>query len=120
LEPKTLTDSKYGQVVRIDDVMQNHRMSNVEHTVQEIHDILQSYYKVARKRFCDNLCMQAADHFLVQGPGSPLKLFGTALVSALSEEQLMEIAGEDVALRRKRAALAKEISNLEAGKKVIS
>jgi hypothetical protein len=95
-------------------------MSNVELVVQEIHDILKSYYKVARERFADNLCMQAADYYLVTGPCSPLKLFGTTFVSGLSEEQLMDIAGEDAALRRKRAALTKEIADLEAGRKVIS
>ena len=104
----------------MEDIVQNHHMSNMEHIVQEIHDILRSYYKVARKRFADNLCMQAADYFLVTGPSSPLKLFSTTFVSGLSEGQLMDIAGEDVALRRKRVALAKEISDLEAGKKVIS
>jgi len=33
---------------------------------------------------------------------------------------LIDIAGEDTALRRKRAALTKEIVDLEAGRKVIS
>jgi hypothetical protein len=95
-------------------------MSNVNHVVQEVHDILEAYYKVARKRFTDNLCMQAADYYLVTGPHSPLRLFSPSFVTKLSEEQLMEIAGEDAALRRKRAALNKKISDLEAGKKVLS
>jgi hypothetical protein len=95
-------------------------MSNVQHVVQEVHDILESYYKVARKRFTDNLCMQAADYYLVTGPDSPLRLFSSTFVTKLTEEQLMEIAGEDMALRRKRAALVKKIADLEAGKKVLS
>ena len=95
-------------------------MSNVEHVVQEVHDILKSYYKVARKRFVDNLVMQAADYHLVTGPCSPLKLFSPSFVSELTDEQLLEIAGEDAALRSKRAALNKEIKDLEAGKKVLS
>ena len=32
-------------------------VGNMEHTVRDIHDILRSYYKVARKRFVDNVCM---------------------------------------------------------------
>lgn len=36
-----------------------------DHTVQDIHGILESYYKVARKRFVDNVCMQAVDYYLV-------------------------------------------------------
>lgn len=54
------------------------------------------------------------------GPDSPLRLFSPAFVAKLKEEQLMEIAGEDTALRRKRAALIKKIADLEAGKKVLS
>ncbi|KAK4981723.1 hypothetical protein LTR66_009764 [Elasticomyces elasticus] len=95
-------------------------MSNVEHIVLEIYDILQSYYEFARKRFTDNLCMQAADYHLVKGPGSPLKLFSPSFVSGLGEEQLEKIAGEDPALKRKRATLEREIENLEAGRKVLT
>jgi Dynamin GTPase effector domain len=94
-------------------------MSNTQHVVQEIHDILESYYKIARKRFIDNLCMQATDYNLVTGPDSPLKLFSPEFVAMLSEEQLIEIAGEDPTLQRKRAALTKKISDLEAAKKVL-
>lgn len=34
-------------------------MSNFTHTIQDLHDILQPYYKVARKRFVDNIYRQA-------------------------------------------------------------
>ena len=54
------------------------------------------------------------------GSFSPLRYFAPTFVSGLTEEQLMGIAGEDASLRRKRAALTKEIADLEAGKKVIS
>lgn len=94
-------------------------MSNMEHVIQDIHDILFAYYKVARKRFADSLCMQAADYFLVTGPDSPLKLFSPAFVTKLNHEKLEEIAGEDASLRRKRAFLEKQIRNLEAGKQVL-
>ena len=120
LEDKVLTGSTLGPVVRLKDMVQTHPMSNVEHVVQEVHDILKSYYKVARKRFTDNLVMQAADYHLVTGPYSPLKLFSPTFVSELTDEQLLEIAGEDATLRSKRAALNKEIADLEAGRKVLS
>jgi hypothetical protein len=88
--------------------------------VQEIHDVLKSYYKVARKRFVDSVVMQAADYHLVTGPLSPLKVFTPQFVNGLTDEQLEEIAGEDPGGRRKRAALNKEIADLEAGKKVLT
>jgi hypothetical protein len=103
----------------MNDILQTRSISNTQHVVQEVHDILDSYYRVARKRFTDNLCMQAADYYLVTGPDSPLRLFSPSFVTKLTDEQLMEIAGEDVALRRKRAALFRKVVDLEAGKKVL-
>ena len=114
-----LQKNSQGQGLSIEGIIQAHSTSNVEHIVREIHDILKSYYKVARKRFIDNLCMQAADYHLVTDHHTPLKLFSPAFVYKLTPEQLEEIAGEDVAVKRKRAALGKEIANLEAGKKAL-
>lgn len=99
--------------------MKNHPVSNAEHIVFEIHDILKAYYKVAKKRFVDNVCMQA-DFVLVTGPDNPLKIFSPEFASSLSDEQLEEIAGEDIGLRRKRTALAKEVKDLEIGKKILA
>lgn len=95
-------------------------MSNSQQTVQDIHDILKSYYKVAQKRFTDNICMQAADFYLVTGPESPMKLFSPSWVYNLSREQLESIAGEEPSLRRKRRQLRKQVKELEAGKKYCS
>jgi hypothetical protein len=106
--------------IALDDIVQNHPMSNAQHTVFEVHDILKAYYKVARKRFVDNVCMQAADYLLVTGPNNPLKILSPQFVSALSEEQLEEIAGEDIGLRRKRTALVKEVKDMEVGKKILA
>ena len=94
-------------------------MSNTEHTVFEVHDILKAYYKVAKKRFVDNVCMHA-DFILVTGPNNPLKILSPQFVSSLSDEQLEEIAGEDIGLRRKRTALDKEVKDLEIGKKILA
>ena len=94
-------------------------MSNTEHTVREIHDILRAYYKVARKRFVDNICMQAARYYLVSGPESPLLLFEPKFVINLTEDKLEEIAGEDEELKNRRKQLVKEIEDLEAGRKIL-
>ncbi|KAE8356356.1 P-loop containing nucleoside triphosphate hydrolase protein [Aspergillus coremiiformis] len=104
-------------VIRLDDVMAQDHRSNVEYTVQDIHDILQSYYKVARKRFVDNICIQAADYYLVTGPETPMKLFSPSFVNRLSEAELDEIAGEDASVQRRRSNLRKEIRELEEGRK---
>jgi len=116
---KALDNCKHGSVVPLDLIMQNHPMNNVDHTIRDIHDILYAYYKVARKRFVDNVCMHAAIYHLVHGPDTPLKLFSPKFVNGLTNEQLQEIAGEDLSLKRKRAQLKKEIHDLEAGRRTL-
>ncbi len=92
--------------------------SNLKHTIDDLHDILKAYYKVARKRFVDVICMQAADYHLVTGPEAPMTVFSPKFVGSLSEEQLESIAGEDLGTKRKRKDLKRKIENLELGKKI--
>lgn len=94
-------------------------MSNVQQTVQDIHDILKSYYKVARKRFTDNMCMQAADYYLVTGPAAPMKLFSPSWIYTLSDEQMEQIAGEEFSIRKKRRLLQRKVKELETGRKIL-
>lgn len=108
-----------GKVLRMDDLKYQQNMSNVEHVVQALQDILESYYKVARKRFVDNICMQACGYNLIQGPTSPLGLLSPSLVGSLSIEELDEIAGEDAILKRKREKLNKEITDLSMARKIL-
>ena len=110
---------EYGKVVHLNTIMQSSTASNTDHTIRDLHDILKSYYKVARKRFVDVVCMQAVDHYLITGPAAPVKLFSPTFVSALKEDQLDRIAGEDVSTRRKREELRREIGNLTNGKKIL-
>ena len=113
-------DCQHGAVIKLDDVVQSYPMTNTQHIVQDIHDILCSYYKVARKRFVDNICMQAVDHFLINGPTTPLTLFSPSFVSGLNPDELERIAGEDNVTKRRRHQLRKEIESLEAGKKILT
>jgi hypothetical protein len=64
--------------------------------------------------------MQAGTFMLVSGPNNPLEILSPQFVSSLSDEQLEEIAGEDLGLRRRRIALAKEVKDLEVGKKILA
>ncbi|KAE8415055.1 P-loop containing nucleoside triphosphate hydrolase protein [Aspergillus pseudocaelatus] len=119
LESKVINDNYGGEVVRLEDLTVLNHMSNSEYTVQDIHDILESYYKVARKRFVDNICMQAADYYLVTGPETPTKLFSSSLVNKLSNDELGDIAGEDASTVRRRINLKKTISELEEGRRIL-
>ena len=113
-------DPNQGKVVKLEAIL-NHGVntgSNLQHTVDDLHDILHSYYRVARKRFVDIICMQAADYFLITGQDAPIKVFSPKFVSELTTEQLEAIAGEDLVSKRKREDLKRKIENLEMGKKI--
>ncbi|KAF2184525.1 hypothetical protein K469DRAFT_739242 [Zopfia rhizophila CBS 207.26] len=112
-------EKRHGSVVPLNLIMKNHPMNNADHTIRDMHDILYAYYKVARKRFVDNVYMHAAGYHLIHGPDTPLKLFSPSFVLELTQGQLQEIAGEDSSLKRKRAQLKKEIQDLEAGRKIL-
>ncbi|KAL8632216.1 hypothetical protein Q9189_002005 [Teloschistes chrysophthalmus] len=85
----------------------------------QLHDILKSYYKVARKRFVDNVIMQAADRHLIRGKDAAVKVFSPSFVSDLTTEQMERIAGEDVLTKRKRADLTREVQNLKRANKLL-
>ncbi|KAI9736866.1 MAG: hypothetical protein M1818_005917 [Claussenomyces sp. TS43310] len=108
-----------GRVLTLQQVQESLAMDNTEHTIQEIHDILASYYKVARKRFVDTVCMQGSDFHLLTGHVSPLRIFGNAFVTELSAAQLDSIAGEDLSTKQLRKSLTNEIIALEKGKKLL-
>ncbi|KAK4449599.1 P-loop containing nucleoside triphosphate hydrolase protein [Podospora aff. communis PSN243] len=86
---------------------------------EDIHDILQAYYSVARKRFVDNIWLQAVDHVLLSGPMSPLKLLSEKWVMGLDNDQLQTLAGELRSVTDRRKALEKEILNLNKAVKVV-
>ncbi|ROT40756.1 hypothetical protein SODALDRAFT_291136 [Sodiomyces alkalinus F11] len=90
--------------------------SNAELVRQEIHDILHSYYEVARRRFVDVVCQQVVFHLLLDAEDSPLRIFGPDLVMALDETQLEAIAGEELVTRRQREQLEDEV---ERSKKAV-
>lgn len=108
------------QVVNLDSILQTPPMTTVEHTVQDIHDILHTYYEVARKRFVDNVCKEGCDWHLITGHNSPLRVFSSEFVSFLTPEQLDYIAGEELSSRRKRQALKQEIEALQRGKRLLA
>lgn len=93
--------------------------SNEQHAQDDIHDILKSYYKVARKRFVDNVWLYAVDHHLLSGPNSPLTLFSEQWVLGLDEDSLNAIAGESRSTRDKRKELTKKIANLEEALRIL-
>lgn len=105
-----ITDSKLV-------VVKKKNVSNEEQAVNEIHDVLQSYYKVARKRFVDCVALQVIErHFL--GPSGPIRSFSPSFVGSLSREELRAIAGEEQTIIEKRKNLTAKLERLQGAQDI--
>jgi hypothetical protein len=115
-----ITDCSHGTVVKVEDVRgDSHPMNSIEQAVEDLHDLLQSYYSTSRERFIDSVILQAGHYHLLTGPKTPFKLLSPSYVQNLSHEQLETIAGEDANLRRRREQLKREIADLEVARKIL-
>ncbi|KAI1775176.1 P-loop containing nucleoside triphosphate hydrolase protein [Hypoxylon cercidicola] len=94
-------------------------MANSDHVREYMHDVLKSYYKVSLKRFIDVVCQQAINYYLLQGEGSPLKIFSTHMVLNLNEDQLDMIAAEDAPVKLRRDKLGRDIKCFEKALRVL-
>jgi hypothetical protein len=108
-----------GEVVHLQDALESLAKSNDDSVVLQVHDILKSYYNIAMRRFIDNVRVQVADHFLVVGPNTPLKVLSPKWVAGMSEDQLEEIAGEDSETKRSRAELNEELDQLKVAMEIL-
>lgn len=79
--------------------------SNSDQIKEEIHDTMEGYYTVARKRFVDIFCQQVVHYHLLDSPDSPLKVLTPALIMTMNDSTLDRVAGETQAARRERQRL---------------
>ena len=113
------TDGTEAQpLLRLSDVTKVWQ-SNEDHEVEDIHDTLKSYCKVARKRFVDNVYMQVIDCLLITSQKSPLRILSSAWVGTLSDDDLANIAGEKESSRQRRKLLTEEIESLKKGLEIL-
>jgi hypothetical protein len=112
------TEGAGEPLLRLKDILEV-VMSNDDHTIQDLHDTLKSYYKVARKRFVDAVCLQAVDHFLVSGKTSPLWIFSPHFIGKMSDAELHQIAGDEDETIKRRNMLETELGSLKAGEKIL-
>jgi hypothetical protein len=85
--------------MRLEDIVQSYPLSNARHTTLEIHDIMCAYYKIARKRFVNVVCMQVADCRLIAGKKTLLTLFSATVVASIDHGMLEDIAGEEMQIK---------------------
>ncbi|KAM0430444.1 hypothetical protein ACHAPT_005791 [Fusarium lateritium] len=82
---------------------------------QEILDTLESYYKVAMKRFIDDVAVEAIEGVLIAELG---KMIDPVSVSKMSAEELNQVAGETEASRVTRQELEMELAVLKDGMQI--
>lgn len=92
-------------------------LSNEASAVHDIHDALKAYYKVAMKRFVDNVKLQVIERCLFKENGPP-HIFSPDWASTLSIADLHAIAGESFSTSDARTTLEDQISRLEKAKKI--
>lgn len=115
-----INNGRGGRTICLDDIRNiSTNKSNPRQVHEDLHDILESYYKVSRKRFVDVVCQQVVDHLLLSGETSPLRIFSPERVMMMDEDQMEMIAGEDAGTKTQRVLLTREIESLEAAMKVL-
>ncbi|KAL4995133.1 P-loop containing nucleoside triphosphate hydrolase protein [Aspergillus recurvatus] len=93
LKQMGLQDNTVGQF-NIAEVMKRVHLSNEDQAVNDIHDILKAYYKVAMKRFADNVVIQIVERYIL-GQDGPVRALCSDMVNDLDDGELLEIAGEN-------------------------
>ncbi|KAM0562395.1 hypothetical protein ACHAPJ_002085 [Fusarium lateritium] len=112
------TGKELGRSVR--DVIEGRPKPTTLATIcQDIHDVLLTYYDIARSRFVDVVCQQVIDHFLLDADDGPLTVLSDEVVLHMTPEQLEAIAGEDMLSKDRREKLTRDVANLKEALKVL-
>lgn len=106
-----LSDSQHAQVTLTQALRAAHR-GNEDQAVYDIHDNLKAYYKVALKRFMDNVVIQCVERYFL-GADGPVKHISPAYVGSLSDDELDTIAAENYATSMLRAEVSQRLQRLE-------
>ena len=100
-----------------DHLINERHLSNDTAAVYEIHDKLKAYYKVAMKRFIDNVAIQVTERYYMDDNG-PLAFFSPAYIGELNDQELQRIAGENETTTNARNSLNVLLKQLEEALKL--
>ena len=114
-----MRDETGQTVVRLQDIRSIQHITNEQHTIREIHDVLRADYAVAQRRFVDSIRRQVIDNILIVGPASPQRLFSPLFVSAMLPTQVQRIGDEERKIKQRREALERQINRLAEGKRIL-
>ena len=112
----TKMGSKNGQAhqapINFDQMKVGAHLSNETGVIYDIHDILKAYYKVAIKRYIDDVANLVIERNLLGSKG-PVRIFTPDFIASLSTETLAYIAGEDDVTSELRQYLTAQRDRLE-------
>jgi hypothetical protein len=103
----------------VDAYKEQPKPNNLATICKDIHDVLLTYYDIARSRFVDVVCRQVIDFFLLDDTDGPLTVLSDQVVFHMTPEQLEAIAGEDMLSKDRREKLTRDITNLKEALKVL-
>jgi hypothetical protein len=87
-------------------------LSNEDQAVNDIHDTLKAYYKVALKRFTDNVVLQITERLLL-GPDGPVKILSPEMIGDLQDGELSDLAGESFSTSSTRNEVMSKFARLQ-------
>ncbi|KFY03304.1 hypothetical protein O988_01575 [Pseudogymnoascus sp. VKM F-3808] len=80
--------------------------------VNDIHDILKAYYRVALKRYMDNVVLQVIERIYL-GSNGPVRAVSPGYVGTLSDTELANIAAESYATSSTRTEIGYKLQRLD-------
>lgn len=101
-----------GYATSLANIMKSVHLSNEDQAINDIHDILKAYYKVALKRYTDNVVIQITER-LILGPNGPVKALSSDMVGDLRDDELTDIAGENFVTASARNELLAKSDRLQ-------
>lgn len=93
--------------------------ANASRLNDDIHDALRAYYRIAAKRFQDNLYMQAVNHCLVNGEETPLGVFSQEWVIGLGAGELDGLVGDSHGEKAQRREIEDKKGRFEKAIKIL-
>ena len=104
--------------IDLENLVHHVHLSNEDQAVNDIHDVLKTYYKVAIKRFMDNVVMSVVERELL-GPQASVHRLTPDFVLSLSDEELGAICAEDYTTSASRIGLCDRIERLRKALEIV-
>ncbi|KAF2008465.1 hypothetical protein BU24DRAFT_415823 [Aaosphaeria arxii CBS 175.79] len=101
-----------GQYFDLQGAVNGVHLSNEDQAVNDIHDTLKAYYKVALKRFVDNVVIQITERIIL-GPNGSVRWFSPEMIGDLQDDELAYLAAENFSTSTRRNELQIKYDRLQ-------